>query len=63
QDAADAVMLSIAELLPESMRGKFSDLEGVRARVGHLRMYGADDVPLPLAAQGTSPPSGEESPV
>ena len=63
QDAADAVMLSIAELLPESMRGKFSDLEGVRARVGHLRMYGADDVPLPLAARGTSPPSGEESPV
>jgi len=61
QDASDAVMLSIAELLPESMRGKFSDLEGIRARVGHLRMYGADNVSLPLAPRGTSPPSGEES--
>jgi hypothetical protein len=60
QDAADAVMLSIAELLPESMRGKFADLEGIRARVGGLRMYGADHVPTPSASGGgTSPTSGE----
>jgi 1-acyl-sn-glycerol-3-phosphate acyltransferase len=56
QDAADAIMLSIAELLPESMRGKFSDLEGVRARVGHLRMYGADRAPTPSASGGGTSP-------
>jgi 1-acyl-sn-glycerol-3-phosphate acyltransferase len=56
QDAADAIMLSIAELLPESMRGKFSDLEGVRARVGHLRVYGADLAPTdPAFGRATSP--------
>ena len=60
EDAADAIMLSIAELLPETMRGRYADLDALRARVGHLRMYGADHVPLPLPAGGTSPPSGGE---
>lgn len=45
QEAADAVMLSIAELLPEDLRGAFSDLDAWRARVGGLRIYEADDVP------------------
>jgi len=37
QDAADAIMLSIAELLPPELRGVYSDLDGWRARVGALR--------------------------
>jgi 1-acyl-sn-glycerol-3-phosphate acyltransferase len=37
QDAADAIMLAIAELLPPELRGVYSDLEGWRARVGDLR--------------------------
>ena len=36
QDAADAVMARIAELLPEAMRGEYSDLEGLRRRLGDL---------------------------
>lgn len=40
QDAADAIMLAVAELLPAEMRGEFSDVEGWRSRVGHLRSYG-----------------------
>ena len=39
EDAADAIMLSIAEMLPEPARGKYADLEGLRARVGGLRQY------------------------
>ncbi|GAC1658774.1 MAG: lysophospholipid acyltransferase family protein [Candidatus Dormibacteraceae bacterium] len=37
QDAADAIMLAIAELLPEDLRGEFSDLDGWRRKVGGLR--------------------------
>jgi 1-acyl-sn-glycerol-3-phosphate acyltransferase len=37
QDAADAIMLSVAELLPEDLRGEFADLEAWRLRVGSLR--------------------------
>jgi 1-acyl-sn-glycerol-3-phosphate acyltransferase len=37
QDAADAIMLAIAELLPESLRGEFADLDAWRERVGRLR--------------------------
>jgi 1-acyl-sn-glycerol-3-phosphate acyltransferase len=37
QDAADAIMLSVAELLPEPLRGEFSDLDAWRTRVGALR--------------------------
>jgi len=37
QDASDAIMLSIAELLPEELRGEFADLEAWRARGGALR--------------------------
>jgi 1-acyl-sn-glycerol-3-phosphate acyltransferase len=37
QDAADAIMLAIAEILPEEMRGEFADLDAWRARVGALR--------------------------
>ena len=39
KDAADAIMLSIAEMLPEPARGKYGDLEALRARVGGLRQY------------------------
>jgi 1-acyl-sn-glycerol-3-phosphate acyltransferase len=41
QDAADAIMLSIAELLPPDRRGRYSDLEELRSRVGELRVYPA----------------------
>ena len=37
QDAADAILLSVAELLPEALRGEFADLEAWRSRVGSLR--------------------------
>ncbi|HET7338370.1 MAG TPA: lysophospholipid acyltransferase family protein [Candidatus Dormibacteraeota bacterium] len=33
EEAADAIMLAISELLPAEMRGKFSDLEGLRSRL------------------------------
>ena len=33
EEAADAIMLKIAELLPVDKRGVFSDLEGLRARL------------------------------
>ena len=33
QEAADAIMLAIAELLPEGMRGVYADLEGLRAQL------------------------------
>lgn len=39
QDAADAIMLSVAELLPEGTRGEFEDLAAWRAKVGGLRRY------------------------
>jgi len=37
QDASDAIMLAIAELLPEDLRGEFADLDAWRAKVGGLR--------------------------
>jgi len=37
QDASDAIMLAIAEMLPEELRGEYADLDGWRARVGALR--------------------------
>jgi 1-acyl-sn-glycerol-3-phosphate acyltransferase len=36
QDAADAIMLAIARLLPEDMRGDYADLEGLEARLGDV---------------------------
>lgn len=36
QDAADAIMLAVAEMLPPELRGVYSDLDGWRARVGDL---------------------------
>jgi hypothetical protein len=36
QEAADAVMLAIAELLPPELRGEFADVDGWRRRVGWL---------------------------
>jgi len=33
QEASDAIMLAIAELLPEALRGEFSDLDRLRARL------------------------------
>ncbi len=37
QAASDAIMLAIAEMLPEEMRGEYADLDGWRAKVGDLR--------------------------
>jgi 1-acyl-sn-glycerol-3-phosphate acyltransferase len=33
EDASDAIMLAIAELLPPEKRGRYSDMEGVRRRL------------------------------
>ena len=33
EDAADAIMLAIAEMLPPENRGEYADLEGLRARL------------------------------
>jgi 1-acyl-sn-glycerol-3-phosphate acyltransferase len=33
EEAADAIMLAIAELLPPERRGEFSDLEGLKSRL------------------------------
>lgn len=44
QDAADAILLSVAEMLPEGLRGEFADLEAWRSRVGSLRQ------PVPSAS-------------
>lgn len=45
--AADAIMLSIAELLPEDLRGEYADLEQWRQKVGGLRDYGVEQAPAP----------------
>jgi 1-acyl-sn-glycerol-3-phosphate acyltransferase len=37
QDASDAIMLTIAEMLPEELRGEYADLDAWRSRVGGLR--------------------------
>jgi 1-acyl-sn-glycerol-3-phosphate acyltransferase len=37
QDAADVIMLAVAEMLPPELRGVYSDLAGWKARVGDLR--------------------------
>jgi 1-acyl-sn-glycerol-3-phosphate acyltransferase len=39
-DASAAIMLSIAELLPEGRRGVFSDLKGLRKRLEGVRQRG-----------------------
>lgn len=41
QDAADAIMLGIAELLPAGLRGEYEDLDAWRAKVGDVRDYGS----------------------
>jgi 1-acyl-sn-glycerol-3-phosphate acyltransferase len=38
QDAADAIMLSVAEMLPPDGRGEYADLDAWRKRVGALRL-------------------------
>ena len=45
QDAADAIMLSVAEMLPPDLRGVYSDLDGWRSRVGDLRQPVAQEMP------------------
>ena len=45
QEASDAVMLAIAGLLPAEYRGVYSDLEGLRARLGDLYVGGASPAP------------------
>lgn len=54
QDAADAVMLAISELLPPSLRGAYGDLAELRTRLGHLYLPAAE------SAGGSGPvePSG-----
>lgn len=42
EEAAGAIMLSIAELLPAEYRGAYSDLDGHRARLGGIRLYEGD---------------------
>jgi 1-acyl-sn-glycerol-3-phosphate acyltransferase len=37
QEASDVIMLAIAEMLPEDLRGEYSDLDAWRAKVGSLR--------------------------
>jgi 1-acyl-sn-glycerol-3-phosphate acyltransferase len=37
QEASDAIMLAVAELLPAELRGEFADLDAWRRRVGDLR--------------------------
>ncbi len=37
-DASDAIMAEIAELLPPEMRGEFSDLESIRARLNGVAL-------------------------
>ena len=39
EEAADAIMLSIAELLPDGYRGSFADLESLRSRLDGVRLY------------------------
>jgi hypothetical protein len=36
QEAADAIMLAVAELAPPELRGEFADLDGLRMRLGGL---------------------------
>ncbi len=38
QDASDAIMVAIAELLPPEQRGEFSDLEAARARLAGVAL-------------------------
>lgn len=45
RDAADAIMLSIAELLTDELRGEYADLDGWREKVGGLRDYGIEEHP------------------
>ena len=37
QDASDAIMLAIAEMLPAELRGEYADLDAWRSKVGGLR--------------------------
>jgi len=45
QDASDAIMLAVAEMLPVEYRGVYSDLEALRARLGAL--YAGEASPAP----------------
>lgn len=53
QEAADAVMLQIAHLLPASMRGEFADLEGWSERLLGVVREASQQIP-----GGPDPPSG-----
>ena len=50
QEASDAIMLRIAELLPEEVRGEFSDLEAERRRLGPITRPLQDAPPAEGAA-------------
>ena len=41
QAAADAIMVAIAEMLPEELRGEYADLGSWSERLGGLRVYEA----------------------
>jgi 1-acyl-sn-glycerol-3-phosphate acyltransferase len=47
QDAADAIMLAVAEMLPPEYRGVYSDVDGLRARLGDLLAPLGDTSGLP----------------
>ena len=49
QDAADVILLAVAEMLPEDLRGEFADLPAWRERVGELRQ------PLRLSSSEAGP--------
>jgi 1-acyl-sn-glycerol-3-phosphate acyltransferase len=54
QEASDAIMLAVAELLPTELRGEFADLDGWRSRVGDLRRANSGHPPadLPMDCPG-----------
>lgn len=45
QDGSDAIMLSVAELLPPPLRGELADVDAWRSRVGDLRRLVAKNAP------------------
>lgn len=60
EEASDAIMLAIAELLPADKRGRYSDLEGWKKKLEGVTAPPA--LPLRPAPPATSPPSGEVKP-
>jgi hypothetical protein len=49
QEAADAIMLAIAELLPAELRGHYADLDGLRRRLDGVHEPAGAAVDVPAA--------------